>query len=160
LRRVRALPERVMPAAYSYRDDPAVPAFADDRPIIIFDGECVLCSGSAQFVLRHDKRRIYRFLAAQTPLGRALYAHYGLDTGDYETMILIADGVATVKSEAVIRIAEGLRLPWSLATLLRVIPRSWRDHLYGVLARNRLRILGRRDTCYRPSPADADRFLA
>ena len=149
-----------MHAAYSYRDDPAVPRFADDRPVIIFDGECVLCSGSAQFVLRHDKRRIYRFLAAQTPLGRALYAHYGLDKGDYETMILIADGIATFKSEAVIRIGEGLGLPWSLAAVCRIIPRSWRDRLYGVLARNRLRILGRRDSCYMPSPGDADRFLA
>ena len=107
-----------MQTPYSYRDDPAVPAFPDDRPVIIFDGECVLCSGSAQFVLRHDKRRIYRFLAAQTPLGRALYGHYGLDTQDYETMIVIADGIATFKSEAVVRIAEGLGLPWSLAALI------------------------------------------
>jgi predicted DCC family thiol-disulfide oxidoreductase YuxK len=149
-----------MQTPYSYRDDPAVPAFPDDRPVIIFDGECVLCSGSAQFVLRHDKRRIYRFLAAQTPLGRALYGHYGLDTQDYETMIVIADGIATFKSEAVVRIAEGLGLPWSLAAVLRVIPRPWRDSLYGVLARHRLRILGRRESCYLPAPADADRFLA
>ncbi len=149
-----------MRAPYSYRDDPAVPAFADDRPIIIFDGECVLCSGSAQFALRHDKRRVYRFLAAQTPLGRALYAHYGLFSGDYETMILIADGSATFKSEAVVRIGEGLGFPWSLAAVLRVVPRAWRDRLYAVLARNRLRLLGRRASCYVPSPADADRFLA
>jgi predicted DCC family thiol-disulfide oxidoreductase YuxK len=149
-----------MRAAYSYRDDPAVPRFPDDRPVIIFDGECVLCSGSAQFVLRHDRRRVYRFLAAQTPLGRALYAHYGLDTRDYETMMLIADGIATFKSEAVIRIGEGLRFPWSLAAVFRIIPRPWRDRLYAVLARNRLRILGRRERCYLPAAADADRFLA
>jgi predicted DCC family thiol-disulfide oxidoreductase YuxK len=149
-----------MRAAYSYRDDPAVPQFADDRPVIIFDGECVLCSGSAQFVLHHDKRKVYRFLAAQTPLGRALYDHYGLDARDYETMMLIADGIATLKSEAVIRIGEGLSFPWSLAAVFRVIPRRWRDRLYAVLARNRLRILGRRDSCYMPSPGDADRFLA
>jgi len=28
-------------AAYSYRVDPVVPAFADDRPVIVFDGVCV-----------------------------------------------------------------------------------------------------------------------
>jgi predicted DCC family thiol-disulfide oxidoreductase YuxK len=149
-----------MRAPYSYRDDPAVPRFADDRPVIIFDGECVLCSGSAQFVMRHDGRKVYRLLAAQTPLGRALYAHFDLDAQDYETMILLADGVAQLKSEAVIRIAEGLRLPWSLAAVFRVVPRSWRDRLYGVLARNRLRLLGRREHCYVPAPSDADRFLA
>jgi len=119
-----------------------------------------LCSGSAQFVLRRDTRRIFRFLAAQTPLGRALYLHYGLDARDYETMILVADGVATLKSEAVIRIGERLGFPWSLAVVVRVVPRPWRDRLYGVLARHRLRILGRRESCFMPAPADADRFLA
>ena len=145
---------------YSYRGDGEVPAFPDDRPIIIFDGYCALCSGWAQFVLRHDRRGIFRLLPAQTPLGRALYVHYGLDPNDYETNILIADGVATFKSEACIRMAEGLGLPWSLAAVFRVLPRPWRDRLYGVLARNRLRVFGRRETCYAPAARDADRFLA
>lgn len=145
---------------YSYRDDSAVPKFADDRPVIIFDGHCVLCSRSAQFVMRHDKRGIYRLLAAQTPLGSALYVHYGLDPRDYESMILIADGVPALKSEAIIRIARGLGTPWSLAVVLRVLPRALRDWLYDVLARNRFRIFGRRDMCYLPDPRDADRFLA
>jgi len=104
-----------------------------------------------------DKRAI---VPPKTPLGRALYVHYGLDPEDYETNILIADGVATFESEACIRMAEGLGLPWSLAAVFRVLPRPWRDRLYGVLARNRLRVFGRRDTCYAPAPHDAERFLA
>jgi predicted DCC family thiol-disulfide oxidoreductase YuxK len=149
-----------MRAPYSYRSDPAVPKFPDDRPIIIFDGYCALCSGWAQFVLRHDTRGIFRLLPAQALLGRALYVHYALDPHDYETNILIADGVATFKSEACIRMAEGLGVPWSFAAAFRVLPRSWRDRLYGVLARNRLRVFGRRESCYVPAPGDADRFLA
>jgi len=145
---------------YGYRDDPEVPAFPDDRPIIVFDGYCALCSGWAQFVLRHDARGVYGLLAAQTPLGRALYVHYGLDPQDYETNILIADGVATFKSEACIRMAEGLGLPWSLAAGFRALPLSWRDRLYAILARNRLRVFGRRATCYVPDHRYADRFLA
>jgi predicted DCC family thiol-disulfide oxidoreductase YuxK len=149
-----------VPVPYSYRGDPAVPAFPDDRPIIIFDGHCALCSGWAQFILRHDAPGLYRLLPAQSPLGRALYIHYGLDPQDYETNILIAHGVATFKSEACIRMAEGLGLPWSLAGICRVLPPSLRDRLYGVLARNRLRVFGRRATCYVPDHRYADRFLA
>ena len=145
---------------YGYRRDPAVPGFPDDRPIIVFDGFCVLCSGSAQFVLRHDRRGAFRLLAAQSDLGRALYVHYGLDPEDYETNILIAEGVAWFKSEASIRIAEGLGFPWSLAALFRILPVGLRDRLYGVLARNRIRWFGRREVCFRPDPAWADRFLA
>ena len=40
-------------ADYSYRDDADVPGFADDRPLIVFDGECVFCSGWVKFALKH-----------------------------------------------------------------------------------------------------------
>ena len=39
-------------APYEYRADPAVPRFADDRPVIVFDGKCVLCCSTAQFILQ------------------------------------------------------------------------------------------------------------
>jgi predicted DCC family thiol-disulfide oxidoreductase YuxK len=149
-----------MRSPYSYREDTAVPPFADDKPIIIFDGYCALCSGWASFVLRHDRIGKYRLLSAQSPLGYALYVHYGLDPLDYETNILIADGVAWFKSEGSIRMAEGLGFPWSLAGVFRVLPMRWRDRLYETLARNRLKWFGKRETCYLPDPALADRFLA
>jgi len=145
---------------HSWRDDPSVPAFADDRPILIFDGHCVLCSSFAQFILRHDRERRFRLLAAQTPLGAALYRHLGLHPTDYETNILLEDGRAWFKSEGSIRVFERLGCPWSLMALGRLLPRPLRDRLYGVIARNRLRWFGTRETCYRPGPADADRFLA
>ena len=85
-----------------------MPGFADDKPIIIFDGKCVLCSRWARFVLRHDRRRRFRLLAAQTPLGAALYEHYGLDPISYETNILLEDGRAWLKSEGTIRMFERL----------------------------------------------------
>jgi predicted DCC family thiol-disulfide oxidoreductase YuxK len=144
---------------YSYRGDPRVPKFSDEHPIIIFDGICVLCSGTATFVLRHDKQRQFRLLTAQSALGQALYVHYGLDPQHYETMILIADGVAYFKSDAGIRIAEGLGLPWSLAAAFRILPRGLRDRLYDAIARNRYRLFGRREHCYVASEADRARFL-
>jgi predicted DCC family thiol-disulfide oxidoreductase YuxK len=145
---------------YSYRQDAAVPRFPDDRPIIIFDGHCALCSGWARFVLRHDRAERYRLLPAQTPLGRALYVHYGLDPEDYATNILLADGLAWFKSEGSIRMAESLGRPWSLARVLRILPLRLRDRLYQSVARHRLRLFGRRATCYRGEPDLEHRFLA
>ena len=109
-------------APYSYRSDPEVPPFPDDRPIVIFDGVCVLCSGFARLLLRHDKRRRFRLLAAQTPLGTALYRHLGLDPVNYESNILLEDGRAWFKSEGSIRIFERLGLPWSFMAVGRVLP--------------------------------------
>jgi predicted DCC family thiol-disulfide oxidoreductase YuxK len=144
--------------AHSYRRDPSVPPFPDDRPIIIFDGKCVLCSGFAQLVVRRDGGR-FRLLAAQSELGAALYRHYGLDPFDYESNILIEDGRAWFKSEASLRILRRLGFPWSLAVAARAIPFAVRERLYEIVARNRLRWFGSRDQCYLPTPNEADRFL-
>jgi len=149
-----------MRVPFSYRSDPAVPKFPDERPIIIFDGHCALCSGWARFVLRHDAKGLYRLLPAQSRLGRALYVHYGLNPEDYETNILVADGVAWFKSEGSIRMAEGLGWPWRLAAAFRILPEPWRDRLYEFVARNRLRFFGRRETCYMLERGYEDRFLA
>jgi predicted DCC family thiol-disulfide oxidoreductase YuxK len=146
--------------AYSYRLDPAVPAFADHHPIIVFDGECIFCSGWVNFVLRHDKKGRFRFITAQSPLGEALYRHYGLDSRNYETNILIEDGRAHLKSEGSLRMATGLGFPWNLTSGLRVLPRALRDPLYELVARNRYRIAGRRNACFVPTPEHRSRFLA
>jgi hypothetical protein len=58
--------------SYSYRRDPAVPRFPDDRPIIILDGDCALCSGWAQFLLRHDRAARYRLLFGPITVALAL----------------------------------------------------------------------------------------
>jgi predicted DCC family thiol-disulfide oxidoreductase YuxK len=150
----------VQRAPFDYRADPAVPRFADDRPIIIFDGKCVACSAFAGFILRHDRDRRFRLLAAQSAIGDALYRHFGLDPVQYETFILLQDGCAFVRSEAAIRILAGLGGPWRLAVVARVLPLWLRDKLYDVIARNRLRWFGARQTCYVPHPSEADRFLS
>lgn len=147
-------------APFSYRDDPAVPHFPDDRPIVVFDGKCVLCSRFAQFVMRRDRAAKFRLLAAQSSLGDALYRHFGLEPVNYETYILLQDGVAYLRSEAAIRILEGLGLPWRLASICRVCPLSVRDRLYDFIARHRLNWFGATPACYVPRAAEADRFLS
>jgi predicted DCC family thiol-disulfide oxidoreductase YuxK len=144
---------------FSYRDDPAVPSFPDDRPIIMFDGHCALCSGYARFVLDHDQAGKCCLLAAQSALGRALYVHYGLDPYDFETNVLIVGGMAYFRSEASIRILELLGPPWSLARVLRLVPISVRDCVYSFVARNRLHFFGKLETCYTPGVQFRNRVL-
>jgi prepilin-type processing-associated H-X9-DG protein len=144
---------------FSYRSDPAVPAFPDDRPIIIFDGKCVFCSGFANFILRTDRHRRFRLTAAQSPIGVALYRHYGLGPVNYTTNILLADGHVWFKSAASLRIFQQLGLPWSVLSAGRLLPPILRDGLYDIVARNRLRWFGVRETCFVPDPTQADRFL-
>lgn len=146
---------------YSYRMDPAVPSFPDDLPILVFDGKCVLCSRFAQFVMRHDPQKRFRFLAAQTALGQALYRHFGLDTRNYESNILIEDGRAYLKWASAVRVGARLGFPWSgLAAGARLMPAAIGDRLYDVVAKNRIHLFGGRDACYLPDASEKERFLA
>jgi predicted DCC family thiol-disulfide oxidoreductase YuxK len=98
-------------------------------------------------------------MPAQSRLGTALYRHFELDPTNYETNILLVDGHAWFKSEASIRIFELLGFPWSMVSAFRLLPGSLRDRLYEILASNRLRWFGVRETCFLPDKAYADRFL-
>ncbi len=147
------------PEPYAYRRDAAVPAFDDTLPIIIFDGKCVLCSGFVQFVMKVDRRKRLRLLAAQTPLGEALYRHFDLRYGDFETYVLLENGAVREKSSAALRIFALLGFPWSVMTIGYVLPRSWRDAMYDFVARHRVAWFGVRELCFAPSAADAERFV-
>lgn len=144
---------------YSYRSDANVPAFPDDKPVIIFDGHCVLCVRSAHFVMRHDTHKRLRMSAAQSDLGEALYRHYGLKSGDYSSVLLIESGKLRLRSDAALRILEIMQV-WRAATWLAwMVPKFLRDPVYSLVARNRLRIWGARESCFVPSPQDRERFL-
>ena len=128
-------------------------------PIILFDAECILCSANAQFVLAHDRRKRFRLASMQGEAGAALYRRFGIDPADPDTMIVV-DGERMLRdSDAVLAIYAGLGWPWSLFSVLRVVPRMLRDPLYRIIARNRYRIFGKRDSCWLPSPEFRDRIL-
>jgi predicted DCC family thiol-disulfide oxidoreductase YuxK len=147
------------PTPYSYRDDPAVPAFADDQPILVFDGQCVLCSATVQFIFAHERKRRIRFVVAQSALGAALYRHFDLKSEDYETNIVLENGRALTRSESSIRIFELVGGPWSLISGLRLAPSFLRDAAYEIIPKNRLKWFGAKDACYMPTPEERARFL-
>lgn len=146
--------------AYSYRADPAVPDFPDDRPLILFDGDCALCSGSARKILNHDRAGVFRLAPTQSPLGRALLVHYGVDPDDPYTMLLIQNGRAHERSDGVLAIAALLPPPYRLAVVGRIVPRIVRDTLYDVIARRRRRFPGAAWCAMPPTGVDlTDRVL-
>ena len=88
-------------APYSYRTDPAVPAFPDDKALIVFDGVCVLCSRLVQFAIKRDPDAAFKLCTVQSEIGQALFRHYGLDTNSYETNLVLVDGRAYGKLDSV-----------------------------------------------------------
>jgi predicted DCC family thiol-disulfide oxidoreductase YuxK len=146
--------------AYSYRADRQVPKFDDSRPVIVFDGVCVLCNGFARFVAKRDTAQQFRFTHAQSALGQGLFRHYGLNPVAFETNLLIMDGRAYGKLEAFSQIARRLGLPWTLiGHAVRAIPDLIGDPLYNLIARNRYRLFGRYDVCAVPDASWRERMI-
>jgi predicted DCC family thiol-disulfide oxidoreductase YuxK len=144
---------------YSYRTDPAVPPFPDDKALVVFDGVCVLCSGFAQLILKRDRAFAFRLTTAQSPLGQALFRHYGLDTETLETNLVLIDGRPYAKLDTVAAIGMQLGRGWRLLSVLRAIPRPIGDWLYDRVARNRYALFGRTEHCMLPPREWRDRFI-
>ncbi len=128
-------------------------------PVILFDGVCNLCSRTVGFVLRHDGRRRFRFAAMQSRAGQEFLARHGYPLDRYETFLVVSDGRVYEKSDAALLIAGKLDWPWPVLTAARAIPRTVRDAIYDLVARNRYILFGRRQACLTPDAEYRDRFM-
>lgn len=146
--------------AFSYRADPAVPDFDDTGPIVFVDGTCAFCSMGARTIARLDRALEFHICAVQSPLGRAMLVHYGLDPDDPDSWLYLNDGRAETSLAALIALSQRLG-GWIgvLTAPLGLLPRSVQDWLYRRVARNRYRIMGRTDMCAMPDPAFRSRLI-
>ena len=131
----------------------------ENRLIIVFDAECLLCLANAQFVLVHDRRDRFLLASMQGEAGSALYRHFGIDPADPDTLIVVEGDCVRRDSDAILAIWAGLGWPWRAGAILRLVPRVLRDSVYRWVARHRYRLFGKRDTCWLPDPAFRDRML-
>lgn len=142
---------------FSYRFDPTIPDFDDGRALFVFDGVCVLCSGGASWIMRHDSKVLVNFTPAQETLGQALYAHYGIEMD--ESYLLIADGRAYTASRGYLELCRIMGGWWHALRISAVIPERLRDWLYALIARNRYRWFGTADHCALLSKEERERLL-
>ncbi len=133
----------------------------EEGPLLLFDGECGLCTSSVRFILARDRTQELRFASLQSELGRRVLEGHGLDPDELSTLVLVdRDGDVALRSTAALRVAgEHLRFPWRLAVVLRVVPRVLRDGVYRWVSRNRIRWFGTADACQMPAPGEAERFV-
>lgn len=132
---------------------------AANAAIIVFDGICHLCNGWVQFLLRVDRRGLYRFASMQSDTGRRLLHEHGLDADDPSSFLLLREGQARTDSDAILDVLTGLGGPWRMFGVLRGVPRALRDPAYRFIARHRYRLFGKRDVCMMPAPETAARFV-
>lgn len=126
---------------------------------MLFDGVCNFCEGSVRFIIERDPKSRFRFASLQSDAGKRLAEQHGADASRLNTMMLIRNGRLYKRSGAALRIARGLRFPWPLAAVLLIVPAFIRDAVYDVIARNRYKWFGEKETCMIPTPDIRERFL-
>lgn len=131
------------------------------KKIILFDGVCNLCSGVVQFLIRHDKKDVFRFASLQSETGAALLAKLGINTDKVDSIVLYEPGHAFfLKSSAALEIARSLGGFYGLvASVAKILPSWFRDMIYDWVARNRYRWYGRKTQCWMPTPEMSAKFL-
>lgn len=132
----------------------------DGKPVIYYDGTCILCNRVVQFVWKHDRQARFLFGMLQSERGKKIrHAAGGDPGGDPDSVILVYRDMVFTKSAAVIEVCRLLGGVWKLAVMGYLIPRVVRDRLYELVANNRYRWFGRSDECMLPSPAFRKRLV-
>ena len=129
-----------------------------DTNIILFDGVCNLCNGLVKFMFKYDKRAIFSFASLQSETAEVLLKKAGL-TEVPDSVIVIKDGKALVKSEAALSIFQQLGGLFKLLLVFRLFPRSIRDRLYDEVAKRRYKWFGKKESCMIPTKEQRKRFL-
>ena len=130
----------------------------EEQPVILFDGVCNLCESSVQFILKHDKKKIFRFGSLQSPAGIFLLNQYP-SAKNSDSVVLIYNGNAYTKSSAALKIAGLLGGWFSLLKPFAILPAFLRDGIYEFIAARRYKWFGKKNECWLPGPQYKGRFI-
>ena len=130
------------------------------KKIILFDGICNLCNAAVQFIIRHDKKDQFRFVALQSESGIAILKHIGIDAANIDSIVLYEPNIAYYyKSDAVLEVAKNIGGIYILAVIFKVFPKSFRNRIYDYVAKNRYKWYGKKDSCMIPTADLKAKFL-
>jgi predicted DCC family thiol-disulfide oxidoreductase YuxK len=127
--------------------------------VILFDGVCKLCNAWSKFIIKYDKKHVFKLCSVQSEEGEKILLYFGFPTEFYETMLYVEGGQCFQQSDAFFRIMAKLGFPWKMVCVFWIIPKSIRNWMYDRIALNRYRLFGKYDYCVLPVPDHEDRFL-
>ena len=128
-----------------------------DHPILFFDGECNLCNSSVQFIIKRDKKKIFRFAPIQSTAGKEALQQYPGVVPD--SAILLYKGRYYTRSSAVLHTMKLLGGAWSVFYAAMIVPGFLRNGIYEFIAHHRYNWFGKRNSCMIPTPELKELFL-
>jgi predicted DCC family thiol-disulfide oxidoreductase YuxK len=132
-----------------------------DKKIILFDAVCNLCNTSVQFIIRHDKKDIFRFVPIQTTFGQEILNHIEVDIKKIDSIVLYEPGIAYyIKSKAAFKIVYELNGLYKSLGFFSVLPKSITNSFYDYIAKNRYKWFGKKESCMIQTSELKSKFLS
>jgi len=131
----------------------------DEFKIILFDGVCNLCNSSVNFIIDNDHKNVFKFTSLQSEKGIELLKKYDLLDKNIDSVILVENDKAYVKSDAALKIAKTLGGKYKLFYGLIILPAFIRNFFYDIIAKNRYKWFGKKDSCRIPTLELKSKFL-
>jgi predicted DCC family thiol-disulfide oxidoreductase YuxK len=125
--------------------------------IIFFDGLCGLCNGFVDFMLKVDKKGVFKFSPLQSDYARQTLPEK--DIANLDSVVILIQGKTYRKSEAVFRALAELGGLWKTPMVLNLLPKKILNFGYDLVAENRYKIFGKQETCRLPTPEEQERFI-
>ncbi len=127
------------------------------KPIIFFDGVCVLCNRTIDYLISKDRKKLFKFAPLQ---GKTAQIVLGKKAKILKSIVLYQDGRVFEKSDAVIEILPRLGIfEYQVAEAMKKIPKKIRNIIYDVILKTRYQIFGKKNQCRLPASEEEDRFL-
>lgn len=127
--------------------------------IILFDGICNLCNSSVNFIIDRDIKNVFKFASLQSEPGQQLLNKFILNSTEFNSVILIDGKKFYTKSTAVLKIVKEFSFLWKFIYIFIIVPRPVRNFIYDIIANNRYKWFGKKDSCRIPSPELKEKFL-
>jgi len=131
----------------------------ENRKIILFDGVCNLCNGAVTYVIKRDKKNVFKFAALQSEIGLELTSKFNIDTSKVDSIIFINSDKHYEKSTAALHIAKYLPGAYPLLYGFMIVPKFIRNGVYDYIAKNRYKWFGRTESCMIPTAELKSKFL-
>ncbi len=137
-----------------------IPDLPRNKKIILFDGVCNLCNDFVIKIINKDSENIFVFASLQSTIGKEIIDHLKIDTSKIDSIILYEPSVAYyIKSEAALKIMNEFRGFWKIMQVFTILPKPINNFFYDLIAKNRYKWFGKKESCMIPTPDLKAKFL-
>ena len=127
--------------------------------VLLYDGVCVFCNNSVDYVIKNEKKSVIRFVPLQSEVGKRILNHFDYPLDYLGSILFLESGKIMAKSSAALAVSKYLKLPTSLLQVFWIVPAFIRDVVYNFIGQNRYKWFGRSDACRVPTPELQSRFI-